>query len=130
MADLTKKKILVVDDEEEALLHLTHILQRANYEVFSATRGSEALNSARLNLPDLVILDVVLPDMEGGDVASTLAQGAATQDIPIIFLSGVIMEKGESILGQKTGKHYIMAKPTTPDEILVMVKKVFDEIKP
>ena len=120
-----RKKILVVDDEKKALLLLGNILQRANYEVISAITGAEALNLVKENAPDLIILDIVLPDIDGTDIAATLAEDPATKDIPIIFLSGIIMKKGEPASGQKTGRNYIMAKPVTGPEILEVINRIF-----
>ena len=119
-----KKRILVVDDEEEALGHLRNILERANYAVISTTKGAEVLNLAKLNRPDLIILDVFLPDLEGGEVAAKLAEDPACMNIPVIFLSGIVMTKTDKFSGDKFGRHYILAKPVTQKEILDMVSKV------
>lgn len=125
MDETLRKKILIVDDEEKALLLLSKILQRASYEVISAITGAEALNLAKKNIPDLIILDIVLPDMDGSDIAATLAEDPATKDIPIIFLSGMIMKKGEQASGQKTGRSYIISKPVTGPEILEVINRIF-----
>ncbi len=118
------KRILIVDDEEEALGHLRNILERANHTVISTTKGAEALNLAKLNRPDLIILDVFLPDLDGSEVAASLAEDPACMNIPVIFLSGVVMTKNDKFSGNKFGRHYIMAKPVTQKEILEMVTKV------
>lgn len=113
----------MVEDEEETLTHISNILRRSNYEVFSTTKGREALELVKRSKPDLIILDIVIPDMSGCDVAATLAESPATKSIPIIFLTG-ILTKEEELSVEKTGEHYIMSKPTTGREILDMVKKV------
>lgn len=119
------KKILVVDDEEEIVVRLRNILKRANYDVISTTKGREVLELAKNHQPDLIILDILMPDMEGSEVASVLAQDPSTANIPILFLTGVIITKEEeSLLGRKAGKHYLMAKPTTAKELLDMVREV------
>ncbi len=118
------KRILIVDDEEEALGHLRNILERANHTVISTTKGAEALNLAKLNRPDLIILDVFLPDLDGSEVAASLAEDPACMNIPVIFLSGVVMTKNDKFSGNKFGRHYIMAKPVAQKEILEMVTKV------
>lgn len=124
MDNSTAKTILVVDDEEEALGHLRNILERADYNVLTATTGKEAVNLARSVLPDLIILDVVLPDIDGGEVSALLLKQPDTAKIPIIFLSGVIVRKEDNISGVKSGKHYVLAKPVTGAEVLDMVAKV------
>jgi DNA-binding response OmpR family regulator len=124
MQNIEKKRILVVDDEEEALVHLKNILERANYAVIATTKGMEALKLAQENHPDLIILDVFLPDLEGGEVAAKLAEDPACMNIPVIFLSGVVMTKKDKFSGEKFGRHYIMAKPVAQKEMLEMVTKV------
>ncbi len=124
MAELENKRILIVDDEEEALVHLKNILERANYKVTSTTKGAEVLNLAKLDPPDLIILDVLLPDLEGDEVAAQLAEEPSCADIPIIFLSGIVMTREDKFSGEKFGRHYILAKPVTAKEILEMVSKV------
>lgn len=118
-----KKRILIVDDEEEALNHLKNILQRAGYQAISTTKGLEVLNLARLHRPDLIIIDIYLPDLEGSEVAARLREDAQCMNIPIVFLSGVVINKEDKLSGEKFGRHYILAKPVTPKEILDMVKK-------
>lgn len=122
MPEMEPKKILIVDDEEEALGHLRNILQRANYEVVSTTKGADVLDLAKLHQPDLIILDELLPDLEGSEVAARLREDLSCGNIPIIFLSGVIMSKEDKFSGEKFGKHYILAKPVTAKEILDTAK--------
>ena len=123
MAEASLKKILIVDDEEEALFHLINILRRANYKVISATGGEQAVELARKMHPDLIILDIVMPDLDGGDVATILSENPSTAGIPIIFLTG-ILTKEEELLGKTSGKRYVIAKPAMPEDLLDMVNKV------
>jgi len=123
MADGSPKKILVVEDEQETLVHLSNILKRSSYEVISTTKGSEAVGLAKHYQPDLIILDIVIPDMSGSEVAATLLEDPTTASIPIIYLTG-ILTKEEELSIKKTGRHYIMAKPTTGKEILEKVKQI------
>ena len=118
------KKILVVDDEQEALTHLTNILKRANYQVISTTKGKEAVDLSLKLKPDLIILDILLPDLEGSQVASTLKENSSTSGIPIIFLTGMLSKKEEEFLGGKRGRDYVLAKPVTQEELLGLVSKV------
>ncbi|MCK4390450.1 MAG: response regulator [Desulfobacterales bacterium] len=124
MSDIAVKKILVVDDEEELLTLLSDILKRANYEVISTTRGKEAIELAINRRPDVVILDIGLPDMDGTEVAAVFGGNPSTADIPIIFLTGIITKQEEESVGRKTGKHYIIAKPVRVKVLLEMVSKV------
>lgn len=120
------KRILVVDDEEEALGHLKSILERSHFEVSTATNGKDALELIKNSRPDLVILDIVMPGLDGGDVASALSENPATQNIPVIFLTG-ILTKEEELLGKTTGRHRVVAKPVAPKELLSLIAEVFSD---
>jgi CheY-like chemotaxis protein len=85
------------------------------------------LGKAREEKPDLIILDIVMPYMDGGDVARALAQDASTKDIPIIFLTALITKTEESLgIGITTGKHHIIAKPFEDEELLTKVKEALE----
>lgn len=118
------KKILVVDDDEQILVPVGNILRRANYRVISTTRGKEAVELARKLRLDLIILDIILPDISGDEVAVALAKNPSTASIPIIFLTVIFTKQDEKFLGKRNGKHYMLAKPATRDELLEMVDKV------
>jgi CheY-like chemotaxis protein len=123
MLETPPKKILVVDDEEDVLASLTQFLKRFQYQVFATTKAREALTLAKTIKPDLAILDIMMPDMGGEEIAATLSQDPNTASIPIIFLTG-ILRKEEEPSSKKTGKHYILAKPTTGKELLGLVDKI------
>ncbi|MFA5338009.1 MAG: response regulator [Candidatus Omnitrophota bacterium] len=126
MPEISKKSILIVDDEETTLSYLCHILERENYKVFSTTKGKEVLDLALNNKPDVIVLDIILPDMDGGEVASLLSKNSATSNIPVIFLTGILTKTEESFAG-KTGKRYVLAKPITKEKLLEMIQKVLSE---
>lgn len=117
------KRILVVDDEEDIVSCLSNILERAGYEVKSTTEGAKSLELAESFKPDLILLDILIPDMEGSEIASKLSEKPATANIPIIFLTALISKK-EELSVKKTGKHYVIAKPTTEKELLGTISKV------
>lgn len=119
----TRKKILLVDDEEEALHFLGNILKRENYNVTITPKGKEAIELAKSIKPDLVILDVLMPDMDGADVAFALENDPITKDTPIIFLTG-ILTKDEEFSGKKSSRHFTLAKPITKEELLTAVRRV------
>jgi CheY-like chemotaxis protein len=126
MAELPPKKILAVDDEKQVLDYLSHMLTREGYIVSIAVNGKEAISLATEQKPDLIILDIVLPDIDGGDVASLLAKNPVTAQIPIIFLTGII-KKEEEKTSAKTGKHYVVAKPVTREKLLEMIKRALPD---
>ncbi len=123
MADISSKKILVVDDEEDVQIYLGNILKRHNYNVIVAADGSKGLDLAKIELPDLIILDIMLPDIDGGDVASKLSEDPITRNIPIIFLTALIRKQEEEKM-MKTGNRYILAKPAMKEEILSLIRKI------
>lgn len=124
MAVVYPKKILIVDDEPDVLASLRNILQRANFIVFSAATGEEALEIAINKLPDLIFLDIVLPGMEGSEVAAALLDNPQTASIPIVFLTGIINKEEESSGSVKAGRHYVLAKPASKEDILEMIRNV------
>ncbi len=114
------KKILVVDDEKNVLMVLGETLSGAGYDVIKADNGSDAIAMARGEHPDLILLDLMMPEMDGSAVAETLENDPATKDIPVIFLTGLLTkeeEKGSHIRG---GKHFI-AKPYDAEELLEVI---------
>ena len=123
------KKILLVDDEKEILTDLGYVLQQAGYDVVSTPKGKEAVDLAQDFVPDLIVLDLVIPDMLGGDVARVLSELPATSDIPIIFLSGLNTKEDAQIIREKTGNYHIVAKPVTPEELLAVISKVLKNSK-
>ena len=117
------KTILVVDDEEEMLDHLVHTLKRTNCRVLSTTKGREAIKIAKADKPDLIILDVVMPDMDGGQVAGVLADSPLTAHIPVIFLTG-ILTKEEGFNHETSGKRFVIPKPVDSAELLKKISMV------
>jgi len=114
------KKILVVDDDIQTLKYIEDILKKSDYEVISAATCFEAIDLAKENLPDLIILDIVLPDGDGGSVASSLSSYDKTSNIPIIFLTGILKKNEQELI---RSKYKVLAKPTTKEELLKVVKE-------
>ena len=118
------KKILLVDDEQDILDSLGNILRRNNYEVVTTSKGADVLELARSTKPDLLILDVLMPDKDGTEVAIDLENDPTTKDIPVMFLTGM-MAKEEELPENKTNKmHYSVAKPVEKEELLNLITQV------
>lgn len=117
-----EKKILVVDDDIVHLKIVEKILIAAGYTVAKAMDGKDALVIAREWNPDLILLDIMMPGMDGGETAEALRKNLLTKDIPILFLTSLLTKKEEgerkSLLGRK-----FMAKPFNPDELLKEIKE-------
>ena len=118
-----RQKILIVDDENDILTLLEYNLQKAGFHVISAQDGPEAVNAAKKERPDLIILDIMLPSMEGTEVCKILKGNEATRHIPVIMLTA----KGEEvdrIVGFELGADDYIIKPFSPRELVLRVKAV------
>ncbi|MET3575955.1 response regulator transcription factor [Bhargavaea ullalensis] len=115
------KKILVVDDEQPIRTLLEYNLKQAGFEVIPAADGREALDKAVSGQPDLIILDLMLPKMDGMDVCRTLRQQRV--ETPIIMLTAKSDEL-EKVLGLELGADDYMTKPFSPREVVARVKAV------
>ncbi|HOB97953.1 MAG TPA: response regulator transcription factor [Verrucomicrobiota bacterium] len=118
-----KARILVVDDEPDALELVEFNLRQAGYEVAGAEDGAEALEKARASMPDLIVLDVMLPEMSGIEVCKVLRRDPATAGIPIIMLTAKASEI-DRVLGLELGADDYVTKPFSPRELVLRVKNV------
>ncbi|HEU5072056.1 MAG TPA: response regulator transcription factor [Verrucomicrobiae bacterium] len=123
-----KQKILVVDDEPEAVELVEFNLKGAGYEVATAGDGAEALNKARRIQPNLVILDVMMPEIDGMEVCKLLRRDPATSSIPIIMLTAKASEV-DRVLGLELGADDYVVKPFSPRELVLRVKKLLERGK-
>ena len=124
MENATVKRILCIEDEPEMIDLIKLILGRRGYEVLGATGGIEGARLVRELLPDLVLLDLMMPDMDGWEVYQQMKADEKTRDIPVI----VVTAKAQSIdrvLGLHIAKvdDYI-AKPFSPTDLMNSVEKV------
>ena len=118
-----KQKILVVDDEPEAVELIEFNLNQAGFAVISAADGAEALNKARGTAPDLVVLDVMLPEITGLEVCKMLRRDPITAAVPIIMLTAKAAEI-DRVLGLELGADDYLTKPFSPRELVLRVKKL------
>ena len=123
-----KQKILVVDDEPEAAELVEFNLKGAGYDVATAGDGAEALNKARRIQPSLVILDVMMPEIDGMEVCKLLRRDPATSTIPIIMLTAKASEV-DRVLGLELGADDYVVKPFSPRELVLRVKKILERGK-
>jgi pilus assembly protein CpaE len=114
-------KILVVDDNEMNLRMVSAILKRAGYQVFTASNGKETLENIANIAPDLAILDVMMPDMDGYELCRRLRHRSDTADLPIIMLTA-LSELDERLKAFEVGADDFMAKPFDPPELLARIK--------
>ena len=124
---MSEKKILVVDDEEELLGLIDKTLSAEGYDVTAVTTAEDAVNKTRTLTPDLILIDIVLPDMEGPEAIRILNEDPLTSNIPTIFLSGIVTRQkqeeatSEVRVGERLYK--ALSKPFSSAELMVEVRK-------
>ena len=112
-----------MDDEPEAVELVEFNLKQAGYTVSTAVDGSEALKKARSQTPDLIVLDVMLPEMDGFEICKTLRGEAPTARTPILMLTAKAAEI-DRVLGLELGADDYLTKPFSPRELLLRIKKI------
>jgi DNA-binding response OmpR family regulator len=118
------KHILVVDDEPRIAGIVKDYLERAGYRVALATNGADALSLARARRPDLIVLDLGLPRMDGLDVTRALR---TQSNVPIIMLTARV-EESDKLIGLELGADDYITKPFSPKELVARVRAVFRRI--
>ncbi|MGE3537012.1 MAG: response regulator transcription factor [Candidatus Tectimicrobiota bacterium] len=115
------KKVLVVDDSLTDLTNIKNIVTEAGCLVFTATNGQEALEKARAEKPDLIFLDIVMPEQDGFGTCRKLAHGSDTKEIPVVFVSSK-NQKADRLWAQMQGAKGYITKPYSPQEILAQLQ--------
>lgn len=116
-------KILAVDDEPELTDLMHYHLVRAGHEVATAANGWEAIHAVRANRPDIILLDLMLPDLDGFGVCEILRREAATATIPIIIVSAWASTDSRN-LGLELGALDYITKPFSPQELVERVNRL------
>lgn len=124
-----KKRILVVDDEKDIVDILKYNLEReSEFEVLTANNGRDALEIAE-SIPDLILLDIMMPELNGFEVCKQLKSNSDTSRIPVIFLTAKENEIDE-ILGLEIGADDYISKPISPRKVLARIKSVIRRTNP
>lgn len=116
-------KILAVDDESDLLELMRFHLVRAGHEVATAANGWEAIDAVRLNRPDIILLDLMLPDLDGFGVCEMLRRDPATATIPIVIISAWASSDSRH-LGLELGALDYITKPFSPKELVSRVNQL------
>ena len=119
--NLSNYKILIVDDNATNVLLASKIVQKAGYKIDSASNGHEALQKVENDKPDLILLDIMMPGMDGYEVAQKIKENPETSDIVILFLTALDKMENE-IKGFSLGAGDYITKPFRPDVLLVHLK--------
>ena len=118
-----KAKILAVDDEPDALQLIQFNLKNAGFRVLTARSGEEALNKARDSHPDLIVLDVMLPGVDGLEICKMLKRDTKTASIPIIMVTARATEI-DRVLGLELGADDYVTKPFSPRELMLRITRL------
>lgn len=124
-ATSTKKRILIVDDEPHILTAISFLLSQKGYAIEKADNGKQALKKAEAFVPDIVILDVMMPELDGFQVARQLRQNAKFDALRIIFLTARGTQE-DRFQGYETGGEVYLTKPFDNDELLLTVQEVLE----
>jgi CheY-like chemotaxis protein len=128
--EVTLKKILAVDDNNDILEFIASVLEDIDVDLITASDGEEGLMKAKKELPDLILLDVEMPKMDGFTVFKALRSFPATQNIPVIILTGIEKRTGFQFSKEDMGIFYgsepelYLDKPINPEKLLENVNKL------
>ena len=122
-------RILVVDDDPEVIQILEVNLKHASFEVIPARNGEEALFKAITGNPDLILLDLVLPDLDGFDICRRLKKSPQTSHIPLIIISAMI-DSEEKTAAINAWADYCIAKPFSPTEVVALARACLEQPTP
>jgi CheY-like chemotaxis protein len=140
MTDFTGKTALVVDDEPDAIDFMTEVLKDSGFETVSASNGREAMERVNERIPDVVFLDLMMPEQSGTAFFNDLKRKEGCQDIPVIIVSGAskvtgvdiksfiydetLAEKKKKLLGIDAKPNAYLEKPVDPERLIAVVKEV------
>jgi two-component system alkaline phosphatase synthesis response regulator PhoP/two-component system response regulator VicR len=122
------KRILAVDDERHIVRLIQVNLERAGYEVLTAGDGQQALEMVAKERPDLIVLDWMMPQLNGMETLKRLKANPATQDIPVIMLTAKSQD-ADVFKGWQSGVDCYLTKPFNPMELLTFVKRIFQDLE-
>ena len=118
------RKILTCDDEKHIVRLIQVNLERQGYEVITAFNGAECLEKVKEDRPDLIVLDVMMPEMTGFEVLDALKQDPETESIPVIMLTARAQDS-DVLRGWQSGVECYLTKPFNPMELIAFVKRIF-----
>lgn len=117
-------KILIIDDEADICNFTKRVLDRTGkFETFATQDAEEGISIAKSKLPDIILLDINMPKLDGGEVAQELAQYQATSAIPIVFVTA-LLKKDEAEADGKINKHFFLPKPISADELVAKIEEI------
>lgn len=122
------KKILVVDDEAGLTRLVKANLERTGrFEVRTENEGAKAIEAARQFRPDLIFLDVMMPDVSGADIAAALREDPQLRNIPHVFLTAIVTRDETLATSSQIGGHLFLAKPVKTEQLIAVIEKVLGD---
>jgi CheY-like chemotaxis protein len=123
-----KRKVLLIDDEEDFCFFVKLNLEKTGkFEVLTATSGAKGIVLASEEQPDLILLDIIMPERDGGQVAEQLQESQKTKDIPVLFVTAIASRQGvQSHEGGTIGGRQFIAKPAMLEEIMEKINRVLE----
>ncbi|MFQ5524804.1 MAG: response regulator [Thermoanaerobaculia bacterium] len=121
------KTVLLVDDEKHVVSVVGHMLEQRGFQVVSATSGEEALEVLDNHNPDLALLDIILPGIDGATLAQRIRARVDTETLPIVFLTGLVEADEIHRGGNQIGGQYFLAKPFDSTELFEVIDRAIAE---
>ncbi|MGH8038949.1 MAG: twitching motility response regulator PilH [Stenotrophomonas sp.] len=122
-------RILIVDDSPSQQLGIKRIVEKLGHETLTAENGAEGVKVAKAQLPDLVLMDVVMPELNGFQATRTLAREATTKHIPVILVTTKDQDT-DRMWGMRQGAKAYITKPFSEDELSEVLERVFSSKEP
>ena len=122
-------RILIVDDSPSQLLGIQRIVEKLGHEILTATDGAAGVEAAKAELPDLVLMDVVMPNLNGFQATRTLKREPTTQHIPVILVTTKDQDT-DRMWGMRQGAKAYITKPFSEDELSEVLERVFSHQEP
>ena len=117
-----KKRILIIDDEENFCYLVKKNLEKTNeFEVYTATNGDDGIRLIKVVKPDLILLDIIMPGLDGGDVVSLIRSDSSIKDTPIVFLTSLVRE--DEAGASFTKGYSLLAKTVSLRELIACIKE-------
>ena len=117
-------RILIVDDSPSQLLGIQRIVEKLGHQILTATDGAAGVETAKAELPDLVLMDVVMPNLNGFQATRTLSREATTKHIPVILVTTKDQDT-DRMWGMRQGAKAYITKPFSEDELSEVLERVF-----
>lgn len=124
MTVLPSKKVLLVDDDVTLVEMYGERLRAAGYDVTTAPNGQAGLEAAQKEVPDIILLDIMMPIMNGFDAAKAIREDEALAKTPIIFLTALIQDQDKAKAEEIENSHYLIKPETTPGELVKSLEKI------